>query len=108
MQQNLRIDKAAAGAAKATHQLAAEAHVDSAPLAALVAAIATLDPSVVMQVAVKIKVMRATKALSGGADIREVVMKSRFAFIEFKNPEDAAVAVRELDRTEFEGRQLTV
>ena len=64
MQQNLRIDKAAAGAAKATHQLAAEAHVDSAPLAALVAAIATLDPSVVMQVAVKIKVMRATKALT--------------------------------------------
>lgn len=44
----------------------------------------------------------------GGADIREVVMKSRFAFIEFKRPEDAAVAVRELDRTEFEGRQLTV
>jgi len=43
-----------------------------------------------------------------GADIREVVMKSRFAFIEFNKPEDAAVAVRELDRTDFEGRQLTV
>mgnify|MGYP003912464061 CR=1 FL=1 len=44
----------------------------------------------------------------GGADIREVVMKSRFAFIEFRRAEDAAIAVRELDKTDFEGRQLTV
>lgn len=35
-------------------------------------------------------------------------MKSRFAFIEFRRPEDAAIAVRDLDKTEFEGRQLTV
>lgn len=45
---------------------------------------------------------------SRGAAVREVVMKSRFAFIEFNKPEDAAIAVKELDRTEFEGRQLTV
>lgn len=44
----------------------------------------------------------------GGAEIREVVMKSRFAFIDFRRPEDAAMAVNELDKSEFEGRQLTV
>ena len=35
-------------------------------------------------------------------------MKSRFAFIDFKRHEDAAAAVRDLDRSIFEDRQLTV
>ena len=35
-------------------------------------------------------------------------MKSNFAFITFKHPADAAFAVKEFDRTDFEGRQLTV
>lgn len=46
------------------------------------------------------------KATNG--EIREVVMKSRFAFIDFRRPEDAAVAVNDLDKSEFEGRNLTV
>jgi len=43
-----------------------------------------------------------------GVQIVDVVMKSRFAFIEFKKPEDAAEAVRTLDRSDFYGRSLTV
>ncbi len=35
-------------------------------------------------------------------------MKSRFAFIDFKHPEDAAEAVARLDNSEFEGRKLVV
>ena len=35
-------------------------------------------------------------------------MYSRFAFIDFKEPQDAATAVQQLDGTEFEGRKLTV
>ena len=46
---------------------------------------------------------------SRGRDlVQEVIMKSRFAFIEFKRPDDAQAAVAELDNTEFEGRKLTV
>ena len=47
-----------------------------------------------------------------GAEIRNIVMKINskyaYAFIEFKRPEDAAMAVKELDKTEFDGRELTV
>ena len=43
-----------------------------------------------------------------GSVTRDIVMKSRFAFIDFKRHEDAAVAVRDLDRSIFEDRQLTV
>ena len=31
-------------------------------------------------------------------------MKSRFAFIDYKRPEDAENAVRDLDKAEFEGK----
>ncbi len=37
-----------------------------------------------------------------------MIMKSRFAFIDFKHPEDAAEAVARLDNSEFEGRKLVV
>lgn len=37
----------------------------------------------------------------GAFQIVDVVMKSRFAFVEFKVPEDAVEAVRQLHRTEF-------
>jgi len=37
-----------------------------------------------------------------------IVMYSRFAFIDFKSPENALNAVTQLDGTEFEGRKLTV
>lgn len=47
-----------------------------------------------------------------GAEIRNIVMKINskyaYAFIEFKRPEDAAMAVKDLDKTEFDGRELTV
>ena len=39
---------------------------------------------------------------------RDIVMNSRYAFIDFKRHEDAAVAARDLDRSIFEDRQLTV
>ena len=46
------------------------------------------------------------------AEIRNIVMKINskyaYAFIEFKRPEDAAMAVKDLDKTEFDGRELTV
>jgi RNA recognition motif-containing protein len=46
---------------------------------------------------------------SRGRDcIQHVIMKSRFAFIDFKYPEDAAEAVASLDNSEFEGRKLVV
>ena len=35
-------------------------------------------------------------------------MYSRFAFIDFKESQDAATAVQQLDGTDFEGRKLTV
>lgn len=40
--------------------------------------------------------------------IHEVIMKSRFAFVEFKTPDSALAAVNELHGAEFEGRKLTV
>lgn len=40
--------------------------------------------------------------------IRDIIMKSRFAFIDYKRAEDATAAVRDFDRTEFEGKQLIV
>ena len=44
----------------------------------------------------------------GRDNIQHVIMKSRFAFIDFRNPEDAAEAVTRLDNSEFEGRKLVV
>ena len=47
-------------------------------------------------------------SFKGEFGIVDVVMKSRFAFVEFKRPEDAAEAVRQLHRTDFQDRLLTV
>lgn len=41
-------------------------------------------------------------------EIREVHVKSKFAFVEYKRPEDAAEAVRMLDRQDLDGYKLTV
>lgn len=43
-----------------------------------------------------------------GGEIRDVHVKSKFAFVEYKQPADAAEAVRQLDRTDFDGYKLTV
>ena len=45
---------------------------------------------------------------SNGAQVHEVIMKKKFAFIEFKRPEEAAQAVKDFDRTQFDGRPLVV
>ena len=39
---------------------------------------------------------------------KDVIMKEWFAFIVYKRPEDAARACRELNRSMFNGRRLTI
>jgi RNA recognition motif-containing protein len=40
--------------------------------------------------------------------VREVIMKGKYAFIDFKDVKDAAAAVQELHNTQFAGQTLTV
>lgn len=40
--------------------------------------------------------------------IRDVVMKGKYAFIDYESPKDAAAAIADMDKTQFKGNEICV